>query len=135
MSNKILIMLFLAVVMSAGALSADAVEPNSKNYTLFTNQSSAYTGPSIRPPFASSMFTYTVDIKGNPVAVNVAIQGAIADPVTNNCGTWANFAQYSGLSLKSTTAHQADKPLDCVRGKITTFTNGTSVTVKIKHMP
>lgn len=128
--KKLIILLLLILPMLAFSETAGvkniANAPTSTNMiAVFSNQSSAYTGTSYDLGFVTSAHTWQQVISGTPSAVSVAIQGSIDN------SNW--FDLDTSTSTTSAMRHIVNKPVRYIRGKLTTFTNGTSMSVKSTH--
>lgn len=126
--RKTFTLLFLLSLLVPTAY-ADPLLNNSKNAsaqiattTAFSNQTSAYTGSAFYLGGMMACHTWTAVIAGVPTAVNVGLQGSLDDSF------YATLDNYTGKT--STLRPISAKGVKYVRGKVTTFTNGTSVTVK-----
>lgn len=128
--KKIFLGIIFLSLLPVSTYGADAVvkEPINKpahttSITLLNAVTSTGAGTSYWIGFLPSNHTWQTIFTGTASAVDVKLQGSIDDSNWFDLDT--NTSTTSGVMR-----HVVNKPVNYIRGYLTTFTNGTTMTVK-----
>lgn len=136
--KRFLLFALLIIPMSAWAVTDmgpvnTSNKPTSTQYTkIMTNYSTTNNGTSGAAPsysigFLAKFHQWVIDIKGAPTSVNVKLEGSQDDVV------WYTLDTYSTTSPVDISRNVHNKGAWFVRGKVTTFTGNTSVSIESIH--
>jgi hypothetical protein len=136
--KKILILIVLLTV-HVSAFAVDMGGFNNPNkpastyaYPIMTNFSSTGNGTvgageSHNVGFFAKFHKWIIDIKGTPSIVNVKLEGSIDDSI------WYKLDTYSSTSPVDYSRDVYNKGAYFIRGRLLTFTNGSSISITSAH--
>jgi hypothetical protein len=129
----VLIFVFVATLAWAGDVKETGNKP-AATYTkeIMTNYSSTGNGTSgVTAPedigFLAGVTLWEIDIKGSPSNVNLKLKGS------SDGAAWFVMDAYSTTSPEDRMAWIHNKDVNFVKGTLTTFTGGTSISMKTTH--
>lgn len=136
--KRFLLFAFLIMPMSAWAVkdmgtfnvstkpASTYYTPIMKNYSTTNNGTSGAT-LSYNIGFLAKFHQWVIDIKGAPTSVNVKLEGSQDDVV------WYTLDTYSTTSAVDISRNVHNKGAWFVRGKLTTFTGNSSISIESIH--